>query len=77
VKGVKYQFSYSTGFLKVAHRFLNLMPSLEVAFWVLVGIVKEYPRLWCLKESSLLDDARSNFRYEMTVMKAILRVNFP
>ena len=77
IKGVKYQFTYSTGFLKVAHRFLNIMPSIEEAFWILVGIIKEYPRLWCLKESSLLDDARSNFRYEMTVMKAILNVNFP
>lgn len=63
--------------MKVVHRFINLMPDIEDAFWVLIGIIKEYPRLWCLKESSMLDDARSNYRYEMTVMKAILKVNFP
>lgn len=73
---VKYQLCYPTGFLKVVHRFVNLMP-IEDAFWILVGFIREFPRLWCLQESSMLDDAKSNFRFELTIFKAILKVNFP
>jgi hypothetical protein len=76
IKGVKYQLCYPTGFLKVVHRLINLM-SIEDAFWILVGFIKEYPRLWCLRESSMLDDARSNYRYELTIVRAVLEVNFP
>ena len=75
-KGVKYQFSYPSGFLHVVHRFINLMP-LEDAFWILIGFIKEYPRLWCLQESSMIGDAKSNFRFELTVFKSIIEVYFP
>ena len=75
-KGVNYQLCYPTGFLKVVHRFVNLM-SMEDAFWILIGFIRQYPRLWCLQESSMLDDAKSNFRFELTAFKAILEVNFP
>ena len=51
--------------------------SIEDAFWIIVGIVKQFPRLWCLKESSMLDDSKSLFRFELTCFKAILEVNFP
>ena len=50
---------------------------MEDAFWTLVGLIKKYPRLWCLSESSMLDDGKSNFRYEFTVFKAIVEVKFP
>ena len=76
VKGIPHLFSYPTGFLKVVHRFINLM-TIEDAFWILVGLVKEYPRLWCLKKSSMVDEAKSHYRYEMTVMRAVLEINFP
>jgi hypothetical protein len=46
-KGVNYQFCYPTGFLKFAHRLINLM-SIEEAFWIVIGMVRQYPRLWCL-----------------------------
>jgi len=75
-KGVNYQLCYPTGFLKVVHRFINLM-SMEDAFWILIGFIRQYPRLWCLQESAMLDDAKSNFRFELTAFKAILEVNFP
>ena len=76
INGTKYQFCYTTGFLKVAHRFINLM-SIEDAFWTLVGFIKQNPRLWCLQESSLLDEAKSNFRFEFIILKSILEVDFP
>jgi len=60
----------------VVHRFVNLM-KIDEAFWILVGFIREFPRLWCLQESTMLDDAKSNFRFEMTVFKAIMEVNFP
>ena len=75
-KGIQYQLSYPSGFLKVAHRFINLM-SMEDAFWVLIGFIRSYPRLWCLQESSMLDEGKSNIRFELTAIKAILEVNFP
>lgn len=75
-KKVKYQFCYTTGFLKLAHRFINLM-SVEDAFWILIGFIRQYPRLWCVQESAMLDDAKSNFRFELTCFKAILELNFP
>ena len=75
-KGVDYQFSYTSGFLKLAHRLINMM-SLEKAFWIVVGMVRQYPRLWCLEESTLLDDAKSLFRFELTVIRSILEANFP
>jgi hypothetical protein len=75
-KRINYQLSYPSGFLKVVHRFVNLMSN-EDAFWILVGFIKQYPRLWCLQESSMLDDAKSNFRFELTAVKAIMEVNFP
>ena len=75
-KGVNYQFCYPTGFLKFAHRLVNLM-SIEEAFWIVIGMVRQYPRLWCLQESSLLDDAKSIFRFEHTVVRAILEADFP
>lgn len=60
----------------MVHRFVNLM-SMEDAFWVLIGFIRSYPRLWCLQESSMLDDGKSNIRFELTAIKAILEVNFP
>jgi len=50
---------------------------IENAFWIIVGLIREFPRLWCLQESSMLDDAKSNFRFEMTCFKAILEVRYP
>jgi len=44
---INYQLCYPTGFLKVVHIFINLM-SIEDAFWILVGFIRQYPRLWCL-----------------------------
>lgn len=75
-KGVQYQLSYPTGFLKVVHRFINLM-SMEDAFWILIGFIRQFPRLWCLQESSMLDDAKSNYRFELTAIKAIVEVACP
>lgn len=75
-KGIKYQFSYTTGFLKVAHRFLVLM-SVEDAFWILVGLIRHYPRLWCNEKSSLVDEGKSNFRFELLCLKSIIHVNYP
>jgi hypothetical protein len=51
--------------------------SMEDAFWVLIGFIRSYPRLWCLQESSMLDEGKSNIRFELTAIKAILEVNFP
>jgi hypothetical protein len=39
VKKENYQLCYPSGFLKVVHRFVNLM-SLEDAFWILVGFIR-------------------------------------
>ena len=60
----------------VALRLINLM-RVEEAFWIVVGIVNQYPRLWCLAESSMLDDAKSLFRFELTSIRSILEANFP
>mmetsp|Transcript_5079 Transcript_5079/g.7685 ORF Transcript_5079/g.7685 Transcript_5079/m.7685 type:complete len:214 (+) Transcript_5079:4140-4781(+) len=51
--------------------------TLEDAFWILIGFVKQFPRMWCLHESSLLDDAKTNMRFEFTALKAIVDVHFP
>lgn len=51
--------------------------SIEEAFWIIIGIIRQYPRLWCLQESSLLDEGKSNFRFEHIVIRAILEANFP
>lgn len=71
-----YQFCYPTGFMKFAHRLVNLM-SVEEAFWIVVGLVRHYPRLWCLEESSLLGNTKTNFRFEATVVKAAVDTFFP
>ena len=74
--GINYQFCYPTGFLKVVHRLVNMM-SLEDAFWILIGFIRELPRMWCLSNSSLLDDGKSLFRFELSAFKAIVQVHFP
>jgi hypothetical protein len=51
--------------------------SMEDAFWILTGFIRQYPRLWCLEESSMLDDAKSNYRFELTAIKATIEVVFP
>jgi len=71
-----YQFCYPTGFLKVIHRFINLM-SLEDTFWIIVGIVREYPRLFCLEASTLLGESKSLYRHEFNCIRASLDVHFP
>ena len=71
-----YQFCYPTGFLKFAHRMLNLMGT-EDAFWIVVGLVRHYPRLWCLEESSLLKNTKTCFRFEATVIRAAVDLNHP
>lgn len=76
VQGVDYQFCYTTGFLKIVHRLITMM-TLEEAFWILVSLVRELPRMWCLKESSMLDDGKSLFRLEFSAFKAIIEVHFP
>lgn len=70
------QFSYPTSFLRFAHRMINLM-KLEDAFWIIVGLVRHYPRVWCVGQSSLLSDTKSNFRYECTVLKAAVEHQHP
>lgn len=49
---------------------------MEGAFWTLAGLIKQQPRLWGLSESSMLDDAKSNFRHEFTLLRAILAEKF-
>jgi len=51
--------------------------TLEDAFWILIGFIKQFPRMWCLYDSSLLDDGKTNFRFEFTALKAIISVHFP
>lgn len=75
-QGTSYQFCYPTGFLKFAHRMLNLM-DIESAFWIVVGLVRHYPRLWCLEQSALVGDTKSVFRFEHTALKAAIEVNYP
>jgi len=53
------------------------MEGTKDAFWTLVGLIKQAPRLWGLSESSMLDEAKSNFRHEFTLFRAILAEKFP
>jgi hypothetical protein len=53
------------------------MMSVEEAFWLIVGFVGRYPRLWCLDSSSLTGDTKRNFRFEFTVLKAAVELYYP
>ena len=72
----KYQFCYPSGFLKFAQRMLGIM-DVEEALWIIVGIVTLYPRLWCLEQSSLIGDTKSNFKFELTIIKAAVELKNP
>lgn len=75
-QGKEYQFCYSTGFLKFVHRIINIM-TLEDAFLIIISMMRQNPRLFCLHNSSMLGDGKSNFRFEMGAFRAILQANFP
>ena len=76
VKDKPHQFSYPTGFLRFAHRLICLMPMQE-AFWIIVGLIRHYPRLWCSDQSSLIADGRGNFRHEITTLKGAIEFRCP
>lgn len=72
----EYQFCYSSGFIKFVHRLINIMP-MEEAFMIIICMMRQYPRMWGLSDSSMLDDGKSNYRFEMVAFRAILQANFP
>lgn len=74
--GEEHQYCYTTGFLKFVHRIINIM-TLEDAFLIIVSMMRQQPRLFCLNNSSMLGDGKSNFRFEMGAFRAVLQANFP
>lgn len=51
--------------------------TLEDAFLIIISMIRQQPRLWCINNSSMLDEGKSNFRFEMQAFRACLAANEP
>ncbi len=66
-------YSYGHGILDVIQRLLNVTKhSTEDVFWILVGLIQRFPRLFSISQSVLQGDCFSMMRLEMITFKSLL-----
>jgi hypothetical protein len=73
---------YSQGTLEIIHKIISTSNApqeqkAEEAFWILVGMIRMYPRCFTIKESILTADCSSMMRYEIITFKALVEQNLP
>lgn len=62
--------------MEIIQRLLAITSSDEDTFWIMVGMIRAFPRLFTV-QNSVLDDTRSLMRFEMLAFKTMLEKNLP
>jgi hypothetical protein len=66
------------GLLHVMQKLLRICEwNIEDVFWIIVGLVRLFPRPFSVSESVLYGDTDSVFRYEINAFKALVEHNLP
>ena len=51
--------------------------SVEETFWIIVGIIRQYPRPFTVNKSVMEDDTNSIMRYEMIAFRTMIEKTMP
>lgn len=62
-------FTYGQGTMEILQRLLALTKSAEETFWIMVGIITAFPRMFTVTNSVMADDTNSLMRYEMIAFR--------
>lgn len=63
--------------MEIIQRLLAITSSAEDTFWIMVGIIRAFPRPFTVQKSVLEDDTKTYMRYEMIAFKTLLERNLP
>ena len=63
--------------MEIIQRLLAITESIEDTFWIMVGIVRAFPRLFNVKKSLLEEDTKSMMRYELIAFRTLVEKNLP
>jgi hypothetical protein len=63
--------------MRIITRLLSLSSSEEDVFWVLSGLIRNFPRPFCVNNSMMIEDCKSVMRYEIIAFKALVKSRLP